>query len=63
MLRTNLVTSRRMRVCFFGFTAITTATIFTSDIAEARRYRHVYQTAADRREPNFLLRLKAQERA
>ena len=27
------------------------------------RYRHVYQTAADRREPNFALRLKAAERA
>jgi uncharacterized protein (DUF934 family) len=27
------------------------------------RYRHVYQTAADHREPNFALRLRAAERA
>jgi D-alanyl-D-alanine carboxypeptidase len=40
MLRTNLVTSRRLRVCFFGLVAVTTAVVFTTDIAEARRYRH-----------------------
>jgi len=40
MLRTSLVTSRQLRVCFFGFAAITAAVTFTTDIAEARRYRH-----------------------
>jgi D-alanyl-D-alanine carboxypeptidase len=40
MLRTNLVTSRRLRVCFFGLVAVTTAVVFTTDIAEARHYRH-----------------------
>ena len=40
MLRTSLVASRHLRVCFFGFVAITTAVAFTTDIAEARRYRH-----------------------
>ncbi len=42
MLRTNLVTSRTLRVCFFGFSAVVTAVTFTTDIAEARRYRHTY---------------------
>jgi D-alanyl-D-alanine carboxypeptidase len=42
MLRTSLVTSRHLRVCFFGFAAVTTAVIFTTDIAEARRYRHYH---------------------
>src|ERR1700744_1510810 len=40
MLRSNLVTSRRLRVCSFGFVAVTAAVTFTTDIAEARRYRH-----------------------
>jgi D-alanyl-D-alanine carboxypeptidase len=40
MLRSNLVTSRRLRVCSFGFIAVTAAITFTTDIAEARRYRH-----------------------
>ena len=40
MLRTNLVTSGRLRVYFFGFVAVTTAITITTDIAEARRYRH-----------------------
>ena len=40
MLRTNLDASRRLRVCFFGFVAVTAAVTFTTDIAEARRYRH-----------------------
>ena len=41
MLRTSLVASRHLRVCFFGFVAVTTAVAFTTDIAEARRYyRH-----------------------
>ena len=40
MLRTSLVTSRRLRACTFGFVAVTAAITFTTDIAEARRYRH-----------------------
>jgi len=40
MLRTTLASSHVWRVCFFGFVAATTAVTFTTDIAEARRYRH-----------------------
>lgn len=40
MLRTRLITSRQLRVCFFGFAAATAAVAFTTDIAEARHYRH-----------------------
>ena len=40
MLRTTLASSRVLRVCFFGFVAVTTAVTFTTDTAEARRYRH-----------------------
>src|ERR1700733_9160537 len=40
MLRTRSVTSHQLRVCFFGFAAVTAAVTFTTDIAEARRYRH-----------------------
>src|SRR3984957_10141475 len=39
MLRTKLVTSRRWRVCSFGFVAVTAAAAFTTDTAEAR-HRH-----------------------
>jgi D-alanyl-D-alanine carboxypeptidase len=39
MLRTSLVTSRRWRVCSFGFVAVTAAVAFTTDTAEAR-HRH-----------------------
>jgi D-alanyl-D-alanine carboxypeptidase len=42
MLRTNLVTSRRWRICSFGFVAVTAAVAFTTDTAEARHYRHSY---------------------
>jgi D-alanyl-D-alanine carboxypeptidase len=42
MLRTSLVASRHLRVCFFGFVAVTAAVTFTTNIAEARRYRHYY---------------------
>jgi D-alanyl-D-alanine carboxypeptidase len=42
MLRTSLVASRRWRDCFFGFAAVTAAVTFTTDIAEARHYRHSY---------------------
>jgi len=41
MLRTKLVTSRRWRVCSFGFVAVTAAVAFTTDTAEAR-HRHSY---------------------
>jgi D-alanyl-D-alanine carboxypeptidase len=40
MLRTTLASSRVLRVCVLGLVTITTAAIFTSDSAEARRYRH-----------------------
>ena len=40
MLRTTLASSRVLRVCVFGLLTITFAAIFTSDPAEARRYRH-----------------------
>jgi D-alanyl-D-alanine carboxypeptidase len=40
MLRTTLASSRALRVCVFGLVAVTTAVIFTSDRAEARRSRH-----------------------
>jgi D-alanyl-D-alanine carboxypeptidase len=42
MLRTRSVASRHLRACFFGFVAAATAVTFTTDIAEARRYRHTY---------------------
>ncbi|HLX17340.1 MAG TPA: D-alanyl-D-alanine carboxypeptidase [Bradyrhizobium sp.] len=40
MLRTTLAFSRILRACFFGFFAVTTAVTFTTDTAEARRYRY-----------------------
>ncbi len=46
MLRTNLVTSRRLPVCFFGVFAVAAAGTFTADIAEARQYRHAYHHVA-----------------
>ena len=54
MLRTSSVASRRLRVCFFGFVAATAAVTFTTDIAEARRYRHTYHHYArhHREEPS-----------
>src|SRR5580698_702968 len=45
MLRTSLVTSRRLRACSFGFVAVTAAVTFTTDIAEARHYRHYHHSA------------------
>ncbi|WP_291686248.1 D-alanyl-D-alanine carboxypeptidase [Bradyrhizobium sp.] len=41
MLRTTLGSSRVLRVCAFGLVTVSTAVLFTSDNAEARRYRHV----------------------
>jgi D-alanyl-D-alanine carboxypeptidase len=40
MLRTTLASSRLLRVCALGLVTFTTAIIFASDSAEARRYRH-----------------------
>ncbi|CAN7579283.1 D-alanyl-D-alanine carboxypeptidase [Bradyrhizobium sp. LjRoot220] len=39
MLRTTLASSRTLRVCVLGLVTLTTAVIYTSDSAEARRYR------------------------
>src|SRR4051794_32676322 len=40
MLRTTLASSRVLRACFFGLLTITSAVIFTTDTADARRNRH-----------------------
>jgi D-alanyl-D-alanine carboxypeptidase len=40
MLRTSLVTSHRLRVYFFGLSAVATAVIFTTGAAEARRHAY-----------------------
>src|SRR5690242_2457871 len=40
MLRKNLSSSRWARVGVFGLLTVTTAVIFTTEAAEARRYRH-----------------------
>jgi D-alanyl-D-alanine carboxypeptidase len=40
MVRTTLASSRALRVCVFGLVAVSTAVMFTSDRAEARRSRH-----------------------
>ena len=40
MLRTTLAASRVLRVCVFGLVTVTAAVIFTTDSADARRYRH-----------------------
>src|SRR3954453_21706400 len=42
MLRKNLSSSRLARVGVFGLLAVTSAVIFTTDAAEARRYRRHY---------------------
>ena len=39
MLRTTMASSRVLRVCVFGLFTVTTAVIFTSDTADARRYK------------------------
>jgi D-alanyl-D-alanine carboxypeptidase len=40
MLRTTFASSRVLRVCVFGLVTITTAAVFTTDSADARRSRH-----------------------
>jgi D-alanyl-D-alanine carboxypeptidase len=43
MLRTTLVSSRVLRVCVLGLATVTTAIIFTTDSADARRHRQRHQ--------------------
>ena len=43
MLRTTLASSRILRVCVLGLATITTAVIFTTDAADARRHRSRHQ--------------------
>jgi D-alanyl-D-alanine carboxypeptidase len=40
MLRTTIASSRLLRVCVFGLVTVTTAAVFTTDSADARRSRH-----------------------
>src|SRR4029077_16264951 len=40
MLRTTLASSHALRVCFFGFVAVTTAVTVPTNTAEARRHRY-----------------------
>src|SRR6195952_2715323 len=40
MLRTTLASSRALRTCALGLATIATVFVFTSDSADARRYRH-----------------------
>lgn len=57
MLRTTLASSRALRVCVFGLVTVSTAVIFTSDKAEARRSRHHqharHQEARESYSPGF----------
>ncbi len=60
MLRKNLSSSRLARVGVFGLLTVTTTVLFTSDAAEARRYRHrhyahhrVHREAAESYSPQF----------
>src|ERR1700716_3774412 len=46
MLRTTLVSSRVLRVCVLGLATVTTAIIFTTDSADARRHRQRHQVRA-----------------
>jgi D-alanyl-D-alanine carboxypeptidase len=48
MLRKNLSSSRLARVGVFGLLTVTTAIIFTTDAAEARRHRHYAHHRAQR---------------
>jgi D-alanyl-D-alanine carboxypeptidase len=55
MLRTTLASSRLLRVCVLGLATVTAAIIFTTDTADARRYRrHVrHQEARQSYSPSF----------
>src|SRR6202048_4901006 len=50
MLRTTSASSATFRVCILGLAIISTATIFTTDTADARRSRHRYQRHHEARE-------------
>ena len=50
MLRTPSASSATFRVCILGLAIISTATIFTTDTADARRSRHRYQRHHEARE-------------
>src|SRR5882762_7960799 len=58
MLRTTMASSRVLRACVFGLVTVTTAVIFTSDSADARRGRHrqharTHQEARESYSPAF----------
>ena len=54
MLRTTWASSRVLRVCVLGLATVTTAIIFTTDTADARRYRrHVRHEARTSYSPAF----------
>ena len=56
MLRTTLASSRVLRVCVLGLATITTAVIFTTDTADARRHKsrhHVRHVAKPSYSPAF----------
>ncbi len=54
MLRTTWASSRVLRVCVLGLATVTTAIIFTTDTADARRYRrHVRPEARTSYSPSF----------
>ncbi len=51
MLRTTLASSRTLRVCVLGLVTVTTAIIFTSESAEARRHRGRHYARAHQSQP------------
>ena len=56
MLRTTLASSRVLRVCVLGLATITTAIMFTSESADARRYKHRrHHVVARKLQPAVLL--------
>ena len=53
MLRTTWASSRVLRVCVLGLATVTTAIIFTTDTADARRYRRHQARAVQSYSPAF----------
>ena len=53
MSRTNWASSRVLRVCVLGLATVTTAIIFTTDSADARRYRRHTTRAVQSYSPQF----------
>ena len=53
MLRTTWASSRVLRVCVLGLATVTTAIIFTTDTADARRYRRHQTRAVQSYSPAF----------